>query len=172
MFGWPDPTLKTICSRVWLLTPRGMSDIVERLRVNTFRLAAETKDAAAKRRVQVDLQAANEIDRLRSQLEELIRTSHNYHIPEVPRQLCRAHCHVARRHGRQACSDDAARTPLHAGEALASQHGARYRFVPRTCQQVVRPLCRLPCYVGWVRKMICNSCVRSVAVARELSKRP
>lgn len=43
-------------------------DITERLRTNTCRYAAETEQEAAKRRIAVDLEAANEIDSLRAQL--------------------------------------------------------------------------------------------------------
>lgn len=46
-----------------------MSDIVERLRINSCRLAHESKDEAEKRRLICELDAANEIERLRNALE-------------------------------------------------------------------------------------------------------
>ena len=45
-----------------------MSDLVERLRTNTCRYAHESEDQAARRRLKVDLEAADEIERLTNQL--------------------------------------------------------------------------------------------------------
>lgn len=54
-----------------LLWEDRVSDLPERLRVNTCRYAHETKDQAAKRRLETDLEAASEIERLQGEVRHL-----------------------------------------------------------------------------------------------------